>query len=446
MSIFGEMSLEEFNDFMKKNEQKQFAPRPNTVGVGVNGADEVRAAPVNPTSTRKNRKRTINKRLLTDPLKQLLKKYQSQDELRPIIVGVDKLRLRLNACIKDAAPGEQSRIMGNNVVLQLKSEYGTQLHRCLWEVYLHGELVGTLETGGRSANMAYYDYLTLRNEVIWQRGWSRDTLPDILEGLKAEVNSVANLDICIDGNNDVVDVLNMYYVQNMVQQGTGARLVRCKKGLPQMGTNNFDDKIGAFAHYYIGAKGGDKRFIVYEKNQEISEISPHKQYIRDTWDINGIDSSGEVWRSEIRLKGKMLDSFDIKDLTQLETATYLLEIFKTACEGFVEFRVSDGKVNINNAEPIDLLYFTRLGIKRLERVKRNLQVGLYKAKMSLHSAFQHIISGDFANDETQAALKHVYNLVNRFNLREYVIKTLPKWLDKYRRDPTADFKYLQAYI
>lgn len=428
---------------MQKLPKKNIAPRLNTVGVGVNEAPGAgvasRGAEITP-------RRSVKDHLLTDDLQQLLKRYNSPDEVPAVVVNIDKLKIRMEACIKDAAPGEQVRHLANDITLQLHNEIGTPLHRCLWQVYHGGQLVGMIESGGRSPNMARYDYLTVNNDVIWGRGWYQQTVCNVLAGLGAQFHSVANLDICIDGLPGVTDVFNKYIIDNMLSPKQGPRVVRSQKGAPKFGTNQFDDKIGAFQHYYIGKKGADKRFIVYEKNQEITHISPHKQYIRDTWDLNEMDTDGEVWRCELRLKGKSLEAFEIKDLEQLERPNFLLQVFRTATDGFVDFRVTDGKVNINDAVKIDLLGFIRLGVERLETIKKNLSVGLYKAKMAIHSAFQHAVSGDFMEHETKEAMQHVYNLVNRFNLREYVIRTAPKWLERYRRRSGDDNSYLLAYV
>lgn len=428
--------------FLQKNEA---LPRLNTVGVGVNDGAALSAPGVSAT-TSTEKQRSIDKKALPYYLKRMLQHYNSPDERPACIIAIDKLRLRVEACVKDAIPGEEVRHLDNDITLQLRNgETGTPLHRCYWDVFHGGELVGTLESGGRLENMARYDYLTINNNIIWQKGWNAGTVQNVLTGLNAVFDSVANLDICIDGLNDVIPVFNQYIVGNMFNQ-QGPRVVRSKKGGSHIGTNKFDDKIGAFEHYYIGKKGADKRFVVYEKNQEISHISPHKQYIRETWDLNGIDADGEVWRSEIRLKGKVLDAFNIQDLELLESPSYLMQIYKTATDGFVDFRITDGKVNINNAEKIDLLQFIRLGVERLQLVKKNLSVGLYKAKMAIHSAFQHAISNDFARDEVEDAMKHVQNLCNRFNLREYLVRTLPRWMEKYKRRSSDDVSYLLAYV
>lgn len=427
---------------MQKLPQKPITPRLNTVGVGVNETASDSAVERATISTA----RAVKMQLIPDELKQLLKQYNSPDEAPVVVCALDKLKIRLEACVKDALPGEQVRHLADDITLQLHNEIGTPLHRCLWQVYHGGQLVGMLESGGRSPNMARYDYLTLNNDIIWGRGWYQHTAAHVLSGLGAKFHSIANLDICIDGLPGVTNVFNQYIIQNMLSPSSGPRIVRAQKGSPKFGTNQFDDKLGAFEHYYIGKKGADKRFVIYEKNQEITYISPHKQYIRDTWDLNGIDADGPVWRCEIRLKGKTLDMFDIQDLEQLENPNYLMQIFRTATDGFVDFRVTDGETAINHCEKIDLLGFVRLGVEKLELIKKNLSVGLYKAKMAVHSAFQHSISGDFMQHEVKEAMAHCINLVNRFNLREWLIRTWPKWEERYKRRSDQDVTYLLQYV
>lgn len=441
---------------MQKNGNFNNAPRLNTVGKGVNDGAALQATGVAPyTGYAKRRK--VNTKRISDDLKYMIWNHNRPEKPRVVVTNLDKLKLRLEASTQDAFDGEDTRRLTikqyNNItkrideietdcVLMRKNETGTPLFRCYWDVYCAGELVGELESGGRLENMARYDYLTFKNEIIWQKGWSTAIAPIVIAALNTKMHSVAHLDICIDGLNDIVDVFNDYI---RTKKSDGARVVRSQKGSPKFGANAYDDKIGMFDHYYIGTKGADKRFIIYEKNQEISYISPHKEYIRDTWKLNSMNTDGPVMRCELRLKGKSLDQFDIDDLTLLEDPMYLMQIFKTGTDGFVDFRVSDGMVNINDAIPLDIFGFLNMGIERLTLIKKNLSVGLYKAKMAIHSALQHCIHGDFVGDEVKEAMKHVQNLCMRFNLREYLNRRLPRWMEKYAR-PQIDVSYLHEYV
>lgn len=390
------------------------------------------------------KRHTVNRSALSRGLKELLNHFNEDERTteRPCFIGIDKLRMRLEASVKDAMPGEESRHLSNGVVLRPYNETGTVHHRCLWEIFADGDLVGTLETGGRMENMKKYDYLTLKNEVIWQKGWSSDILPNIVTALNTQVHSLSNLDICIDGLNDIVQVFDLYHWTNSATYNR-YRKSESKLILPRssgrrkthFGQNKFDPKMGFFEHYYIGAKGADKRFVIYEKNQEIRDISPHKAYIRDTWNLNGMNVTEDdtVMRCEMRLKGEALDAFDIKDLSLLEDEEYLRKVFRTATDNFVDFRVSDGKARTDEAIKLDVFGFIKLGVQKLPLIKKYLSVGLYKAKMAIHSAFQHCISQDFPPDEESQALQHIYNLVNRFNLREYTSRRIYKWIEKYKK-------------
>lgn len=348
---------------MKKMPQKATNADANTVGVGINVADEANQLTAE-AETRENttKRRRIKRSALTPGLKSILKRLNDRDRISDTnhVIAIDKLKIRLEASIADATDGDEVRYMDNDVVLQLRRETGTEHHRNLWDVFFGGQLIGNLATGGRMDNMARYDYLTVNNDIIWQQGWSDGVVMPVIDGLRTKFNSVANLDICIDGLNDIIPIFDLYQWTNSVTykqiRNSDSRIVLAAKGKPHFGANKFDDKVGHYQHYYIGAKGADKRFIVYEKNQEIKHISPHKQYIRDTWNINGMNvaEDDQVTRCELRLKGEQLDRFDITDLRVLEDAAVLTSIFKTACDNFVDFRITDGKVNINYAEKIDL--------------------------------------------------------------------------------------------
>lgn len=455
---FREISEEEFHRILNNEEQKLQKKRSktssadvNTVGVGVNECPAENGHERAP-------QRRLKKERISPVLLQMLEQYNSPERLdrHPCMINVDKVRVRLEASVKDYIPGEEVRHLDNDVVLMPKNETGTMHHRCIWDVFYSGQLVGVLETGARLQNMAKYDYLLLNNDVIWQDGWSRDILPNVIAGLGTSFHSVANLDICIDGVNDIVQVFEMYqwtnsqtYKQMYPDSGRVVRPLKGgRKGVgAHFGSNKFNEHTGQFEHYYIGQKGADKRFVIYEKNQEITHMSPHKIYIRDAWNSAGmqVQEGDQVLRCELRLKGEQLDKFDIQDITQLEDSLYLFRMFKTATDGFVDFRITDDKVNINNAEKLDIFSMIYLGVKKLPTIKKNLSVGLYKAKLAIHSAFQHVVNGDFMEHEISAAREHVYNLVNRFNLREWVIRTAPKWIEKYRRRKGDDYTHLLAW-
>lgn len=301
---------------------------------------------------------------------------------------------------------------------------GTPIFKHSYEVVLWGEPVAYLHTHCRDGKItgAGVVKLEIQNHVLYADWY--DTYNTIMQALDAKLKNISRFDISIDGCNWIPLFLNAY-----MKQLPGDKTIELK-GKVEPGTGKLHKKTMLFRHFKFGMGECPKQLRVYEKVQELEKSN--KVYIREMWERAGIHSS-EVWRCELRMKSEAIKTVKHLKIDKLTDPKYLLSVFRTQVKNFFEFVEVTTDTNISRAKAIDLLCFDQLFIPTLQKVKRALVDGRYKAKLAIHNAVKDLLNGRIEKEtDVDAALQHISSNMSIYNLARYFMNKVDEWIEKYQ--------------
>lgn len=321
---------------------------------------------------------------------------------------------------------------------------GTSLFNYSFKVYLWGEPVAMFHSGTKNEKIIPVGVakLEIMNHVLYS-GEFLDVLARVMQACKMpDIKNISRIDIAIDGANHVHTFFNKYI--DVVKRQGMARLQTLGaynplpnihlKGKARVHAKMLNKRTGMFDNFQIGSS--KKKFVLYNKTSELERS--HKEYIRQVWEKSGIDTTVPVWRCELRLSSEAIREIKTFDINQLQNPMYLLSVFKTQCENFVHFVDMEGQSNVTYATTIDLFQFEKLRIPILEKIPRAVVDGAYKAKMAIHNAVKQVIQiKDNINKSAkellnvQAALQHVSDNINIYNLERWFRNKIEEWNNAY---------------
>lgn len=343
--------------------------------------------------------------------------------------------------VKDGGP-----IFIDDDITVVATGKGTPVFNHSWEVYQWGEKVAMFHTHSKNEKIikAGTAKVELSNNILYSSEYLQ-ILQRIMDACNMpHIKNLSRVDIAIDGANHVHQFLNAYIRQRknalvagsstLQQSGPRVRM----KGKAALHARMFNKRTGMFDSFKIGS--ARKNFVLYCKSKELERS--HKEYIRQVWEKAGLDPEAEQWRCELRMSSEAIKEIKDFDIKRLSDPNYLLQIYKTQCENFVHFVDMEGQTNVTYARTIDLFQFEKLRVPLLQKLPRALADGAYKAKMAIHNAVKDIIldaqvSCNLRSDKLRinvlAALQHVTDNINIYNLRRWYDKSIGKWEKMYLR-------------
>lgn len=369
----------------------------------------------------------------------------------PVAITVNPDWFHTNAICNMSDPEEDITWLTDNMALQT-DRMGTQMFKYKHLVILDGEPVANVLSHSRNEKFfkANCIKIELLNHVLWSSEWI-NIYELILENLQATHEKIGRLDIAIDGMNYLPKFLTSFGSQREYNRKV------FMKGKASFSAGMLDRRTCTYQHFKIG--NGDKKIRVYNKTKEL-EIS-HKEYIRKTWELSGLDVEAENWRCELRLNSTALKEISQLDYKNLSNPQYLLEIYKTCTTNFFEFvRIHDYQTMTetsqirakSRAKVIDLLQFTQLNIMCLKKVPRAIMRGAYKAKLAIHNAVANVLLHNIQGDDVIHAFCHIKNNLEIYDLWRYYRKRIDDWVNKYqprlsdRKDSNQDKQYIPQLL
>ncbi len=323
---------------------------------------------------------------------------------------------------------------GESIVFEYLG-FGTKIFQCAFNIILHSELVATLNAFPRGEKVVKSNLvqIQLKNNVLYSTEWLI-MVNELLMELNGVIKSITRLDIAIDGLNYINDFLNLYQKQFPYRKKVGM------KGKARFNASVFDKKTMMYKSFKIGSGASPKQLSFYCKSSELEKSN--KQYIKDVWDKANIDTQGEVWRAEMRLRNKAIKEIRNFNLEQCINPKYLLSIYKTGVKNFCEFvKIREDK-NISRLETIDLFHFDKLKVTLLDKIPRQITDNIYKAKLSIHQGIADVLRGDIPEGGHITALQRIKDIIDTYNLSKYYEKRLPEWLTRYQSFKSYDTKPL----
>ena len=353
-----------------------------------------------------------------------------------VSVVLDWLSFMVECTLKEPAPDQGPVWLSDRVVLEYLQK-GTPVFNYSNNIYLDGELVAMVHTHGKNQKIIKPGTakLEILNHVLYS-STVMDVVKDVMLACEMPmIKNVSGLHIAIDGANHVPEFLNKYIRQSqkrarpdLMNLQQYSRINRVKmKGKANLDCKRFNKKTGNFDNFKCGSS--KKNLTVYNKTSEL--LRSHKQYIRDAWERAGIDTTGTVWRVELRLSSGPIKEIKDFSLDRLTDPNYLLSIFKTQCNNFFQFVIMND-CNVSRATVIDLFQFEKLKVPLLQKIPRAIVKGAYKAQMAIHNAYANIRLSMFKTVESiGGAMQHIADNLDIYNLREWFERKKTDWDSMY---------------
>lgn len=295
----------------------------------------------------------------------------------------------------------------------------------VFDCYLFGEKVARLQSAPHNTKIfnAESVMLHIENEQLYTDSWY-NSYELIRQKLNLVFKNFTRVDIAIDGLNYIPKFLNYYAKQ------TEKRKKVEMKGRARFAAGVLDKKTMEFQHFKIGSNKGDKYITIYNKSKELEKSN--KMYIRKFWEVNNVDPQSDVFRFEMRMTNNAMKSIVGVDVNALQTPKYLMMLLKTQCKNFFEFAFKRG-TNVTRMQTIDLLGFTNPEISYLDKAKRGLTDGRYKAKLSIKLSIKDICTGNYRTLEAaKSSFETVKENLELYDLKEWYSYRLPDWINEFK--------------
>jgi len=350
-----------------------------------------------------------------------------------VSINIDWLSIMAECNLPEPDHDAAGLQLSDNCILEHQG-HGTPVFKHSYKVYLGGEPVANIHTHSKSEKIIKKGTakIELLNNILYGVGYL-DQLREVMEQtMCTRINNVSEMHIALDGANHIHKFLNLYVKQNPTKKDGSRWDESCKvrlKGKANVDPKRLNRSTGLFDNFKIGSI---KKYItVYNKTAELEHS--RKEYIREVWKKAEINMESTVWRTELRLKSGAIKEIKDFDLSRIEDANYLLQIFKTQTENFFQFVLMDKDKNVSRARIIDLFQFEKLRIPLLEKIPRAIVQGAYKAQLSIHNAYSHILKGYYKTEESiGAAMVHIQDNINLYNLQRWYNKKIDDWRQIYR--------------
>lgn len=330
---------------------------------------------------------------------------------------------------------------GHNVKL-LATHRRTSNFKQIFDVLIDGMLVAELQAiPNKSMLQPNHCILKFNNELLYM-----SSLLDVYNTLKNQIqfffHKFNQIDIALDTPASAANTNFMYLYAAGKINFLGKQEVTVQFGNSQN-----------IKYFRIGSRKSSKFIRCYYKRQEL-EVS-NKKYIADYWKQNGINEEEEVFRTELSLKGSLMNKLEeinqetgeIKlalmcesTLEKIQDSQYLLDLFKAEAEKLTTYYKTHHRIKFDKIERTNRIKhynFLQINLKQsiylFERLKDNCSKVVHKIKMTakfMHQLFLETgenlykhLSDEIVNFEDMAVWKS--NRVGRWE-QEFTDRKNPK--------------------
>lgn len=323
------------------------------------------------------------------------------------VCSIDWFETQLTGKLPNVQDGQTDYEISDNLHL-IDQHKQTKHFSYLFDVYLFGEKVGTLQTHTKAAkffdpnsmqfkldNHLLYveDWLSVYRELISESGWAH--------------KSTTRVDIFLDGNGS-----SNY--RDMVYKAVNTRSNVMLSGKAKISTNYVGNVIQSIN---IGSRSSDKYGRIYNKTLELSRSN--KTYIKELWENSNLELNPNVdtWRLEIEIKSALFKKRNY-DLWSLDNPNYLASILRTELKGWLSFYSITTDTNKHRAmkkNTNELVDWESIGADLLPKAKAKKPSDIYQAKAYLK--FQKRFSQVFELATPEEVCKH-FELEDWFESKE----------------------------
>lgn len=234
--------------------------------------------------------------------------------------------------------------------------YGTRIFKNVTELYQKSTLVATIMYNPLSS-VIRKDLVQMKiaNKWLYHPGLY-DMIKMIESDLMLTFIGFSRIDICHDFNTFAKNVHPEKFIQRVA---SGHYLKKGQANFKFIANNQ--DKIH-WEYFKIGSNSSNIVAYLYNKTKELDQVH-NKPYIRETWSLNGIDQSKDVWRLEISIKGdcwKLINKETGEDYRHsseiLKNNDTLTALYIFVLDKFFTFYHNDGQKRKDRNRRVELFY------------------------------------------------------------------------------------------
>ena len=326
------------------------------------------------------------------------------------VCSIDWFEVQLTGQLPKIEEGKTDYEISENLHL-IDQHKQTKNFSNLFDVYVYGEKVGTLQT--HSKGKGFFDinsmqfkldnhllyvenWLSIYGELLTESGWSH--------------KSTTRIDIFLDGSGAT-------NYRDMVYKAVNTRSNVMLSGKAKLSTNYVGNMIQSVN---VGSRKSDKYGRIYNKTLELSRSN--KTYISQLWDNSHLDVKPgvDIWRLEIEIKSALFKKRNY-DLWSLDNPQYLASILRTELDGWLSFYSITTDTNKHRAmkkNTKELVDWESIGADLLPKAKAKKPSDIYQAKAYLKA--QKRFSQVFELSTPDEIAEH-------FELQDWIESKEPYW-------------------
>ena len=327
---------------------------------------------------------------------------------------------KLNVCIVDwfevqmigqlptVIEGKSDYELSDHVHLQLTGKQTKHFHH-LFEVYLHGEHLGILQTHTKVPKFFAPNSMQfqMNNHLLYTEDWL-GYYAELLNTTGWNHNSLSRLDLAMDGQGGKAYISE---IEKTMNTRSRVKIVGKTQIRPTI-TNGEIEYMG------IGSKKSDKQGVIYNKTKELTRSN--KTYIKKYWENSNLKSENDTWRLELRMKSKQFKKGNY-DIWRLNDSSYIASILRTELKGWVSFYRETTDTNKHRAmkkNTKELINWESIGGRLLERSEAKKPSDIFKAKATVKNLLRF---------KEVFGLKTSEELVDFFELNEWEDSRIEYW-------------------
>ena len=250
--------------------------------------------------------------------------------------------------------------------------------------------------------------LQLENESLYRKGIVESQIHKFLDEYNLNLCGIKELHVALDGIG-LIKRHNQFFNREDQRRKRNVKL-----------SNFIDDKSKEITGVTLGSRKSDKFVAMYNKSKEI-EFS-RKMYIREYWKNNGLDTTKEIDRVELRLKRSELKGLEL-EFSKLADINYLASLFKAKTDGYLNFINQFDKSTMSLID-WDLFNLTEIKREKLVKYQRPTQA----VKTTIKTLFLEHLSS-----KSEIAREMAECLAKKYALEVWYWSTQGRWLLEYPR-------------
>lgn len=322
--------------------------------------------------------------------------------------------------------GEYGQEMPTNGFELQPREYGTKVFNNVSDVYFGNKKVAVLAFNPRSSIIEKTGaVLKFENNILYEKNFPIFR-KKIIKGIKFHAKSINRLDLALDFN-FLENGMNGHI---FIKQFTNDKYLHNGRGKFQIqGVQKFESN---YEYLRLGSNTSPVIAYLYNKTQEMADVKD-KPYIREKWELNGLNADNPVWRLEFRMNSDfftMVDKdsgeFPLEYNFDFKEPERLVYLYQSLVNQYFDFRLNNGTKNKSRMPKVEIINLSKVSMKVAKVQAEN--TSSRREKILLHSLYKFSKRYGINNEiEEKPSNETMYQLIRTCGMQEYFEKKQHLW-------------------